>query len=445
MKFLPQEIIRLKRDGQILSREQLRDFSLGITSGEVSEAQIAAFAMAVMFQDLNVEERVNWTEAVVDSGLKIDWLESNLPGPILDKHSTGGVGDGVSLMLAPMLAACGAYIPMIAGRGLGHTGGTIDKLEAIPGYNTTLSINDFKRVVSSTGLSIICQTSELAPTDYRVYSVRDVTATVKNTGLITASILSKKIAAGLDSLVLDVKTGNGAVMPNLDASRTLAKALVEVANGAGLKTSALITDMSEPLSFNAGNALEIHESISFLKGSYPTNSRLSEVVYALGSRALVDSGIYQDLESAKDALSCTISSGRALEKFSAMTHAMGGPSDLVERPSTHLAQAPIVRPVYSPVSGYVTSFDVRSLGFTVVSLGGGRTIPGAPIDPSVGLASLAMSGTPVGPPSTSSIPLCVVHAKSDADYEMASKKIINSITVEDEAVNSRPVIHDLIT
>ena len=211
MKFLPQEIIRHKRDGQILSREQLRDFSLGITSGKVSEAQIAAFAMAVMFQDLNVEERVNWTEAVVDSGLKIDWLESNLPGPILDKHSTGGVGDGVSLMLAPMFAACGAYIPMIAGRGLGHTGGTIDKLEAIPGYNTTLSIDDFKRVVSSTGLSIICQTSELAPTDSCVYSVRDVTATVKNTGLITASILSKKIAAGLDSLVLDVKTGNGAV------------------------------------------------------------------------------------------------------------------------------------------------------------------------------------------------------------------------------------------
>ena len=444
MKNLPQELIRLKRNGSELSAAQLNDFSQGIASGEVSNAQIAAFTMAVYFQDLSVRERVDWTKAVVQSGTTIDWTGTSISGPLLDKHSTGGVGDGVSLMLAPMLAACGAHIPMIAGRGLAHTGGTIDKLESIPGYNTGLSINDFKKVVSEVGCSIICQTSDLAPTDSRVYSVRDVTSTVENTGLITASILSKKLAAGIDSLVLDVKTGNGAVMQDIEASRALAKALVDVANGAGLKTSAIITDMSEPLSFNAGNALEVREAIRFLKAE-EAHPRLSECVYALGARALVDAGLFDNIDSANSALKQTISSGSALEKFSKMIHAMGGSSDFVKASPDLLTQAPIVKPLYSERVGYVSSFDLRKMGMSVVELGGGRTKPGDSVRHDVGLENIAQLGMEVAPKSDSSRPLCVIHAKSEDDYNTVSKKILSSVDLISERVNCTPLIHETVT
>jgi thymidine phosphorylase len=427
-----------------LSKSQLHDFSQGIATGDVSDAQIAAFTMAVCFQDMDVRERVDWTEAVRDSGRILSWDKYNLDAPIIDKHSTGGVGDGVSLMLAPMLAACGVYIPMIAGRGLSHTGGTIDKLEAIPGYNTALSILDFQKVVSDVGLSIICQTDELAPTDKRVYAVRDVTSTVNNIGLITASILSKKLAAGLDSLVLDVKTGNGAVMQDLSESRALARALVDVANGAGLKTTALITNMSEPLAFSAGNSVEVQEAIDYLKGDTQKHPRLHEVILALGSQALLDAGISDDLLSATEALENSLSSGSALELFSKMTSAMGGPSDLVSRSHSYLPQAPIVKPVYSKTSGFVNSIDVRGLGFSVVSLGGGRTHPDASIDPSVGLTKIVNQGLEVGVESDSSRPLCTIHAATDDAWQEAAHRVVESFSIGDKPVAHTSVIHETI-
>ena len=441
MKFLPQEIIRQKRNGMTLTASQLHGFSQGIASGEVSNAQIAAFTMAVYFQDLSIQERVDWTNAVKSSGFTIDWSDMSIPGPILDKHSTGGIGDGVSLMLAPMLAACGAYIPMIAGRGLAHTGGTIDKLESFPGYNTGVSIDEFKNVVRDVGYSIIRQTDELAPTDSRVYSVRDVTATVESIGLITASIISKKLAAGINSLVLDVKTGNGAVMQSLEDSRTLAKSLVDVSNGAGVKTSALITDMSQPLSFNAGNSLEILESIEFLKGG-KSHPRLSECVYALGSQALVDSGLYEKLDQAATALKNSISSGLALEKFAQMVDRMGGDTAVIENTDL-LPQANIIKPVYADRTGYVNSFDLRAIGMSIVSLGGGRTIPGQAINHSVGLQNIVQAGSRVTP-LKSSQPLCFIHASTEKDCEEAERKIIESISIDSDPCKFVPLFHEIV-
>jgi len=441
VKFLPQEIIRQKRNGMTLTASQLHGFSQGIASGEVSNAQIAAFTMAVYFQDLSIQERVDWTNAVKSSGFTIDWSDMSIPGPILDKHSTGGIGDGVSLMLAPMLAACGAYIPMIAGRGLAHTGGTIDKLESFPGYNTGVSIDEFKNVVRDVGYSIIRQTDELAPTDSRVYSVRDVTATVESIGLITASIISKKLAAGINSLVLDVKTGNGAVMQSLEDSRTLAKSLVDVSNGAGVKTSALITDMSQPLSFNAGNSLEILESIEFLKGG-KSHPRLSECVYALGSQALVDSGLYEKLDQAATALKNSISSGLALEKFAQMVDRMGGDTAVIENTDL-LPQANIIKPVYADRTGYVNSFDLRAIGMSIVSLGGGRTIPGQAINHSVGLQNIVQAGSRVTP-LKSSQPLCFIHASTEKDCEEAERKIIESISIDSDPCKFVPLFHEIV-
>ncbi|MBM56258.1 MAG: thymidine phosphorylase [Euryarchaeota archaeon] len=424
-----------------LTASQLHGFSQGIASGEVSNAQIAAFTMAVYFQDLSIQERVDWTNAVKSSGFTIDWSDMSIPGPILDKHSTGGIGDGVSLMLAPMLAACGAYIPMIAGRGLAHTGGTIDKLESFPGYNTGVSIDEFKNVVRDVGYSIIRQTDELAPTDSRVYSVRDVTATVESIGLITASIISKKLAAGINSLVLDVKTGNGAVMQSLEDSRTLAKSLVDVSNGAGVKTSALITDMSQPLSFNAGNSLEILESIEFLKGG-KSHPRLSECVYALGSQALVDSGLYEKLDQAATALKNSISSGLALEKFAQMVDRMGGDTAVIENTDL-LPQANIIKPVYADRTGYVNSFDLRAIGMSIVSLGGGRTIPGQAINHSVGLQNIVQAGSRVTP-LKSSQPLCFIHASTEKDCEEAERKIIESISIDSDPCKFVPLFHEIV-
>ncbi len=432
----------MKRDGHELSQVHLQDFAGGIASGEVSEAQIAAFSMAVMFKDLSVQERIDWTCAVRDTGRVLDWEGYNLNGPIVDKHSTGGIGDGVSLMLGPMLAACGVYIPMIAGRGLAHTGGTIDKLESIPGYDTGISSDKFQTIVKDVGISIVMQSSDLAPADSRMYSVRDVTATVDNIGLITASILSKKLAAGLESLVLDVKTGNGAVIQDLSLSKALARAMVDVSSGAGINTTAIITDMSEPLSFNAGNALEISEAIAYLKGT-THHPRLHEVVLTLGSHALINSGVSSSLNDARSLLVATIQSGTALEVFAKMTHAMGGPLDLIENPSVHLSSANTIKPVYSTRNGFVSSMDVRNIGTTVVVLGGGRTTPGALIDPSVGLSDIAQVGHEVSS-SNEGRPLCFVHASDENSWSAAAERVLKSITIVDSPIEPTKLIHDII-
>ncbi len=341
--LLTQEIIRKKRDKGVLSAEEIQFFVRGITDGSVSEGQIAALGMAVFFNDMNMDERVAFTLAMRDSGQVLDWRSLNLPGPVVDKHSTGGVGDVVSLLLGPMIAACGGYVPMISGRGLGHTGGTLDKFDAIPGYCTVPDNELFRKVVKEVGVAIIGQTAQLAPADKRFYSIRDVTATVESVAMITGSILSKKLSAGLDALVMDVKVGTGAFMPTYDKSVELAESIVAVGNGAGMQTSAILTDMNESLAPYAGNALEVRGAMDYLTGrSRP--ARLHEVTLALCAEMLVLGGLAATEEEARVKLMAALDSGEAAERFSRMVSALGGPADLVENPDKHLEQAPFVVP-----------------------------------------------------------------------------------------------------
>ena len=425
---LPQEWIRRKRDGHELTSAELHAFVEGVTSGAVSEAQIAAFAMAVYFQDLSVQERVELTLAVRDSGKVLAWDPQSLGGPVLDKHSTGGVGDTVSLMLAPMLAACGAYVPMIAGRGLAHTGGTIDKLEAIPGYQTGVDVTQFQKVVRDCGFAIVRQTDDLAPADRRMYATRDVTATVENLGLITASIVSKKLAAGLEHLVLDVKCGNGAVMQDPAEARMLAESMVAVGNGAGVNTSALLTDMSVPLAWSAGNAVEVHEAVSYLRNDCPRHPRLDEVVMSLGASLLVQAGMHGTKADARKQLKQVLDNGRALELFAQSVEHMGGDAAVAERPEQVLPLAPVVRPVLAPRAGVLTSYDVRHVGMAVVELGGGRTRPDASIDPSVGLTQLPL----VGQNLAQGDPMVTVHAASEEAWQAAQQRLLHAMVLDGE-------------
>ena len=425
---LPQEWIRRKRDGHVLTSAELQAFVQGVTSGAVSEAQIAAFAMAVYFQDLSVQERVELTLAVRDSGRVLAWDPQILGGPVLDKHSTGGVGDTVSLMLAPMLAACGAFVPMIAGRGLAHTGGTIDKLEAIPGYQTGVDVTHFQKVVRSCGYAIVRQTDDLAPADRRMYATRDVTATVENLGLITASIVSKKLAAGLDHLVLDVKCGNGAVMQDPAEARLLAESMVAVGRGAGMNTSALLTDMSVPLAWSAGNAVEVHEAVSYLRNDGPSHPRLDDVVMSLGAKLLVQAEVHDTNASAQRQLRQVLDNGRALESFAQSVAQMGGDAAVAERPAQVLPQAAVVRPVVAPQAGTLTAYDVRQVGMAVVELGGGRRRPDAAIDPSVGLSQLPLVGTTFSRGDA----LVTVHAASEQAWEAAQQRLLGAMTFDGE-------------
>ena len=335
--FLPQEVIRRKRDGARLAPEEVAAFVAGLTDGSISEGQAAAFAMAVFFQGLAREECVALTRAMTASGRTLDW--SGEERPVLDKHSTGGVGDKVSLPLAAILAACGGAVPMISGRGLGHTGGTLDKLDSIPGYQSQPDIETFRRAVAEAGCAIIGQTADLAPADRRLYAIRDVTATVESIPLITASILSKKLAAGLQGLVMDVKVGSGAFMTGMDDARALAESIVAVAEGAGLRTRALITDMDQVLGRSAGNALEVQEAIDYLTGA-ARDPRLHEVVTALAAELLQIGGLAKDAAEAEAAIANALDSGGAAERFQRMVTALGGPGDLVEAPDRHLPRAP---------------------------------------------------------------------------------------------------------
>jgi thymidine phosphorylase len=410
--LLPQEVIIAKRDGAALAPHDIKAFIAGLTKGTVSEAQAAAFAMAVFFRDMTTPERVALTEAMRDSGTVLDW--SDLDAPVVDKHSTGGVGDNVSLMLAPILAACGCYVPMISGRGLGHTGGTLDKFDAIPGYQTAPDNALFRKVVREAGCAIIGQTADLAPADKLLYAIRDVTGTVESVPLITASILSKKLAAGLGALILDVKTGSGAFMPTLEKSRALAESLVGVANGAGLKTGALITDMNEPLASAAGNGLEIRNAVEFLTGHHQ-DPRLREVTLALSAAALDLAGISDGLARATRALE----SGAALEHFSKMVALLGGPADFVANMDRHLAAAPIIRDVPALGSGIVTAIDTRAVGMAVVVLGGGRRLPSDSIDHAVGFDRLASLGTRL----EAGDPLARIHARDAATADAAASRL----------------------
>jgi thymidine phosphorylase len=436
MTFLPQEIIRAKRDGRELTAAEIEDFIKGLTSGRVTEGQAAAFAMATFFRPMSAPECVALTRAMTLSGDVLAW---DLPGPILDKHSTGGVGDAVSLALAPAVAACGGYVPMISGRGLGHTGGTLDKLDSIPGYRSQPDLSAFRRVVRDVGCAIIGQTADLAPADQRLYAIRDVTATVESIDLITASILSKKLAAGLGGLVMDVKVGSGAFMAREEDARALAKRIVAVATGAGLPTAALLTDMDQPLASIAGNAVEVAYTINYLTGRR-REARFHEATLALGAEMLLLGNLAPNRAEAQARMEEAVASGRAAEVFARMVAALGGPADLLDKPDSHLARAPVTRAVLPGRSGIVTRIETRAVGLAVVALGGGRARADDAIDHAVGLADLAGLGQGVGPDR----PLAVVHARDERGAESAAAAIRAAYTLSETGPQSGPLILDRI-
>ncbi len=413
MSRLPQEIIRIKRDGGELAPEDIGEFVRGLADESFSEGQVAALAMAVFINGMTRGEAVALTLAMRDSGEVLRWPE--LDRPVADKHSTGGVGDNVSLMLAPIVAACDVAVPMISGRGLGHTGGTLDKMDSIPGYSTAPSSDAFRRTVASAGCAIIGQTGDLAPADRRFYAIRDITGTVESIPLITASILSKKLAAGLQALVLDVKAGNGAFMADPDDAMALARSLVDVANGAGLPTIALVTDMNQPLASAAGNAVEVRNAVDFLTGSH-RDPRLEEVTLALAGEMLLSAGRVGRPGDATAMAMEALSSGRAAETFQKMVRELGGPGDLVEEPTRHLPEAPVRRVVEAPVAGMLEACRTRDLGLVVVELGGGRRKPSDAVDHAVGLSGLRRLGTHVDKGE----PLAIVHAR---DVESADRAV----------------------
>lgn len=438
--FIPQEVIRKKRDGMILSQAEIAYFVDAIAKETISEGQVAAFAMATYFQGMNIEERISLTCAMRDSGDVLNWQDLAFNGPVLDKHSTGGVGDLVSLVLGPIIAACGGYVPMISGRGLGHTGGTLDKLDAIPGYQTQVSNQVFRDSVKEIGLAIIGQSANLAPADKRLYATRDITATVESLDLVTASILSKKLACGLDSLVMDVKTGSGAVMKDLESSIELAKSISAVANGAGVKTSCLITDMSQVLATSAGNALEIAETIAFLTGEKRAG-RLAEVIYALADEMLLISGLAMSKEEAAKKRMLALDSGAAAQKFAQMVAFLGGPNDLLELPNKYLPKAEIIKPVFMSESGYLSSMDTRAIGMAVVDLGGGRSKADDKLDYSVGLNQIAQLGQKLD----SKTPLCFVHANSEEAFSRAALRIKGAIKLTEDEPKPVSTLYNLET
>ena len=438
--MLAQEIIRRKRDGGELSDAEIAFMAAGIADGSIGEGQCAAFAMAVFFRGMTMAERVALTLAMRDSGTTIDWSASSLPGPILDKHSTGGVGDTVSLMLAPLVAACGGFVPMISGRGLGHTGGTLDKLASIPGYDAAPGLEALRAVVAEVGCAIIGQTDDLAPADRRLYAVRDVTATVESVPLITASILSKKLAAGLQGLAMDVKCGSGAFADSREMARDLARSIVTVAGGAGLPATALITDMDQVLAPAAGNAVEVRLTVDYLKGA-TDGGRLHEAVMALGVEMLLLGRLTMDRDAARRRLEQARDSGAGAERFARMVAALGGPTDLMERPQAHLMAAPVVGPALPDRRGVVTGMDTRAVGLAVVELGGGRRRAEDRIDPAVGLTDIARVGDTVGPDK----PLAIIHARREDDAERAAEALRRAVRIGERAAAPRPVVLERLT
>jgi len=429
--MLPQEVIAKKRDGDRLTEPEIRFFIEGLHTESITEGQVGAMAMAIVLNGMVMDERVALTQAMRDSGTVLKW---DLDGPVIDKHSTGGVGDNVSLMLAPALAACGAYVPMISGRGLGHTGGTLDKFDAIPGYRTQPNIEELYRVTEKIGCAIIGQTPDIAPADKRLYGIRDVTGTVESIDLITASILSKKLAAGLDALVLDVKVGTGAFMATAEDADSLARSLVEVANGAGCKTSAIVTDMNEPLASAAGNALEVINAVRFLKME-EIDSRLWDVTVALGGQALLLAGIAKDKTDGETRMRRAFESGQAAERFGQMVTELGGPADFMDRYDDHLPHANVVREVIADRPGFVCKINTKGVGLTVVELGGGRVRAADPIDYSVGLDMLAGRGLRVDDEQ----PIARIHAKNEASADRAEARLRAAYQISDEAPRDLPL------
>lgn len=432
------DVIRTKRDGGALSDEQIRLLVDGLADESLPAEQVSALAMAIFLNDMDVDEAGRLTLAMAASGKMLDWSGEQLDGPVVDKHSTGGVGDKVSFLLAPIAAACGCYVPMISGRGLGHTGGTTDKAESIPGYQALPDFDTFRRAVRNAGCAIIGQTAELAPADRRFYAIRDVTGTVESIPLITASILSKKIAAGLEALVMDVKVGNGAFMETPARAKALAESIIGTAASAGLPTHALITDMNEPLGTAVGNALEIREAVLYLRNE-AREARLDEVVLALTAEMLVATGVEADREAARKRCDEAVTSGRAAEAFSRMVAELGGPADFIDNHDTLLARAPVTRAVHG--EGYLAGVDTRAVGNALIELGGGRKTVGQSLDLSVGFERFAAIGTLLD----ADTPLAIVHAATEDAAKTAEAALLDACHVDETAPEARPVVCDILT
>ncbi len=432
------DVIQKKRDGGELTAAEIEFFVKGLADDSIPAEQVSALAMAVIFKSMTFDEAAKLTTEMASSGTVLNWDAEELGGPVIDKHSTGGVGDKVSFLLAPIAAACGCFVPMISGRGLGHTGGTLDKIASIPGYQATPDFDLFKKVVKDTGCAIIGQTADLAPADRRFYAIRDVTATVESVPLITASILSKKIAAGLEGLVMDVKVGTGAFMTSIERATKLAKSIIRTAATAGLKTHALITDMNEALGQTAGNAIEIAESVEFLKNEN-REARLNEVVVALCAEMLIVTGIEKDNGAARSKVETSITSGAAAEVFSKMIAALGGPADFLDKYTKYLPKAPVYKPVHPEEVGFLAEVDAHAVGSAIIELGGGRQQLGEELDLAVGISDIAQIGELVG----TDRPLAVVHAASEDDADLASELIAHACTISADRPDERPIVYEI--
>lgn len=429
------DLISRKRDGQALGRDEIRAFIDSFVKGQVADYQMSAWLMAVFFRGMNVDETTALTEAMLHSGRVLDL--SSIAKKKVDKHSTGGVGDKVSLCLAPLVAACGVPVPMVSGRGLGHTGGTLDKLEAIPGFRVDLDVPTFSRVVAEVGTCLIGQTAEIAPADKRIYALRDVTATVECVPLIVASILSKKLAEGIDALVLDVKVGRGAFMKDLAQARTLARALVDVGTAAGKPVVAVLTDMSAPLGLTIGNALETREAIDVLKGQGPAD--LIECTLVLGAHMLMMGGVATSEDDARAQLNKAISSGAGLDVFRRLIESQHGDARVVDD-YTVMPVAPVKIPVLATATGFVTDIDPLELAHCSLELGAGRTRADQAIDHAVGLELQVQRGGAVEAGST----LVTIHARTEAAAERIAARVNSAFTLGATKPSAQSLVIDTL-
>ncbi|HEY8995571.1 MAG TPA: thymidine phosphorylase [Lacunisphaera sp.] len=435
--FFPQDIIIKKRDGGTLTREEITFFTRGVTDGSFADYQATALLMAIFLRGMSAQETAWLTDGMLHSGEIIELRD--LPGAKVDKHSTGGVGDKVSLILAPLAAACGLKVPMMSGRGLGHTGGTLDKLEAIPGFKVGLTVPEFRKILQDVGMAMIGQTPQVAPADKKLYSLRDVTGTVECIPLICASIMSKKLAEGIDSLVLDVKFGKGAFMKKKEDALALARAMVETGRAGGKPVRAQLTAMNQPLGHAAGHTTEVIESIECLKGRGPAD--LMEVTFALTGHMLILGGLAKDLKEAQTKMDAALANGSALQKFRAMCTAQGGDARVVDDYSIlPTARQRIAVKAPADAKGFVAEVDALKCGHAIMALGGGRAAVTDKIDHAVGLADLIKIGTPV----SSGTLLCTLHANDEAKAARAESLLREAIKFTPTAPQLEPLIQDLI-
>ncbi len=429
------ELLAKKRDGKAHEPGEIRRLIEALVSGELADYQMSAWLMAAFLRGLDTRETLELTDSMLQSGTVLDLSE--VRGVKVDKHSTGGVGDKVSICLAPIVAACGVPVPMVSGRGLGHTGGTLDKLEAIPGFRVDLSIQDFRRIVAELGTCLIGQTREIAPADKRIYALRDVTATVESIPLITASILSKKLAEGIDALVLDVKVGRGAFMKDLDRAHALARSLVDVASRGGKGVTALLTDMDHPLGLTIGNALETIEAIEVLHGRGPAD--LVDLTLGLAAEMLVLGKVARDIDDARAKARGAIASGAAAELLGKLIAAQHGDPRVLEDYGL-FAKAPVVRMVTAARAGYVSDIDPLSLALAAVELGAGRTRADQRVDPAVGLVLRATKGTRVEVGD----PLVEVHAADASTSERLEPRVAGAFRIADVAAERGPLVFETL-